>query len=281
MHFNCDTAREHMDAHALGALDREEAHAIDAHLASCSACRALFEEAREAAAAIAMSVPLSSSGPALKARVLASASVLRQNRVQRSRVFWPAAAAAALTLAVGGYTWGALAQRHANDLSGEQATLHASATGQSAELATVQNQLVRISFQNQQLTSATQSQDDIEDIVAEPDLQRITMDGTLMAPGASGRYLWSTSSHSGALVATKLPTLSEGQEYQLWLVYDDRWAPAGTFAVDDSGRGRLVVRPDQGDEAAGDAPRWFCVTIEPTGGSLTHSGPMVLRSTIP
>ena len=281
MHFTCETAREHIDAHALGALDREEAHALDAHLASCAACRALFDEAREAAAAIAMSVPLASSGPALKAKVLASASVLRQERGQRSRMFWPAAAAAALTLAVGGYTWGALAQRRANDLSGEQSALHASATGQSAELATVQNQLVRISFANQQLTTATQSQDDIEDIVAEPDLQRISMDGTLMAPGASGRYLWSTEAHSGALVVTKLPPLAEGQEYQLWLVYDDRWAPAGTFVVDDSGRGRLVVRPDQGDENAGDTPRWFCVTVEPAGGSLTHSGPMVLRSEAP
>ncbi len=281
MPLDCEAARENIDAYALGALDVDDARALEAHLAGCSECRRILDEAREVVASLALTVPLASSGPALKARVLASASVLTDLRRNRSQRWLPAAAAALVVLSVGGLTWGSLAQKRANNLSGNQAALRVSATAQSQELASTRSQLVNLSFETQQLDIAARLRDEIEDIVLQPDLQRILMAGTSMAPSATGRYLWSASFDTGALVASKLPSLAAGKVYEMWLVYGDRWVPGGTFSVDASGRGRLVVRGAEGGAPDSGRPLWFCVTVEPAGGSLERTGEMVLRSPAP
>jgi len=280
MRVGCDEASQQVDAYAVGALDVDDARALEGHLAGCAACAALLIHAQSTAASIALAVPLVSSGPALKARVIASAAVLRDARAPARRRWWPAAAAAAIVIGVAGFAWGSVAQRRANDQSNAAAGLRRAATAQSAEVATVRTQLVQVSAQSQALGAAARAQDDIADLVSQPDLVRIPMTGTAAAPSASARYLWSDASEMGALVASKLPPLPADKQYELWAVYPDRrWAPAGSFSVDDSGRGRLIVRhPD--DPAAPDAaaPLWFCVTVEPAGGALQASGEMVLRS---
>jgi anti-sigma factor RsiW len=50
IHYDCEAVRDDIDAWALGALDAEEARALEAHLASCDECRALADTAVESAA---------------------------------------------------------------------------------------------------------------------------------------------------------------------------------------------------------------------------------------
>jgi hypothetical protein len=67
--------------------------------------------------------------------------------------------------------------------------------------------------------------------------------------------------------------------YRMWTVYPgSTWLAGGDFTVDASGRGRLVVRPNEGAEPAGTEPLWFCVTVEPAGDAQATRGDMVLRS---
>lgn len=59
-----------LTAHALGALDAEDALAADHLIASSKACRVLFEEALETAALLAVAVEEVAPDPALRERIL-------------------------------------------------------------------------------------------------------------------------------------------------------------------------------------------------------------------
>jgi len=253
MQMDCQAARDDIDAYAIGALDAEDALALEAHLDACDDCSALLDRALDTAASLALSAPLVAGGGALRARVLASAAVLSgapPKRVSSPR-WWGAAAAALILLSAGAVGWSGYLQKRVNDLEHDNNRVQASAA----------------------------AQDELVDIALQPDVARWSMNGTGPTPWASGGYLWSPGREVGALVASGLPPLADGQEYQMWIVYKDRWVSGGTFSVDASGHGRLVVRPDEGDTADSSAPLWFCVTVEPAGGSAKHTGAMVLRST--
>jgi anti-sigma-K factor RskA len=62
-----------VSAHALDALEPDEAAAVEAHLAGCESCRAAFAEAIETAAMLAMSAPGAEPPPALRDRILTAA----------------------------------------------------------------------------------------------------------------------------------------------------------------------------------------------------------------
>ena len=57
MRIDCEAAREAVDAYVIGALDRDELPAFEAHLASCADCTQLAADARDTAAALALTVP--------------------------------------------------------------------------------------------------------------------------------------------------------------------------------------------------------------------------------
>jgi len=250
--MDCAAAREDIDAYALGALDAEDARALEAHLRLCDDCAALLDRALDTAGAIALSAPLVAGGGALRARVLASAAVGEgaPRRPRSAPRWWAAAAAALIVLSAGALTWSAYLQRRVDDL--ERA--------------------------NDRVQASAAAQDQLVEIAVQPDAERVAMQGAGPAANASGGYLWSPGREVGALVADGLPPLAEGQAYQMWIVYKDRWVSGGTFTVDASGHGRLVVKADEGSAADASAPLWFCVTVEPSGGGATHTGPMVLRS---
>jgi len=279
MRPDCEAARENIDAYAIGALDADEARALEAHLAGCDDCAALLEEARGGATALALSVPLAAPNSVLKARLMASAGILAARaRPPRLSRWWLAAAAALALASTGTVTWSMLMQRRVEGLEGQNAAISADASAQAQDLAKVRADLARMSNLKTQLASTISLQDALVDVIAQPDAQRTALIGTAAAPSASARYLWSPSAGLGALVTSALPALPEGKVYRMWTVYPGAWVAGGDFTVDASGRGRLVVRPDESSEPAGAAPLWFCVTIETPGGDPVARGEMVLRS---
>jgi anti-sigma factor RsiW len=62
-----------LSAHALGALEPEEAAEAERLIASSDACRAAFEEALETAAALAIATADGEPPPGLRARILDAA----------------------------------------------------------------------------------------------------------------------------------------------------------------------------------------------------------------
>ena len=260
MPIDCETARENIDALALGALDADEAPALEQHLQTCIACARELRAARETAASLALSAPAMPAAAALKARVMASAAVLSTRPRRRpSWNYWAVAAAALAVLAAGGVTWGALMQRHASDLSGQTARAEAQATQSSQQLASL------VSWQRGMLEVSSQA-----------DLRTTPMNGTVLAPSASGQYFWSTTKQEGAFFATGMPPLPAGKAYTFWFIYAGKWENAGTATVTGD-QARLIVHLDENEDGGG-APKGFAVTIEPASGAPTRSGAMVLQS---
>jgi anti-sigma-K factor RskA len=68
-----------VSAHALDALDADEAAAVQAHLDGCESCRAAFDEAIETAALLATSAPGAEPPPALRERILTAARTTPQD----------------------------------------------------------------------------------------------------------------------------------------------------------------------------------------------------------
>ena len=89
---------------------------------------------------------------------------------------------------------------------------------------------------------------------------------------ASGLLVISDEGNFGSLVVDGLVKLGEDQQYQLWLIKDGQRTSGGVFSVYKSGYGVIKI----------DSPlpliqyQSFGVTIEPTGGSPSPTGPKVL-----
>jgi anti-sigma factor RsiW len=103
---SCDRAPSFLGAYVLGALEPDERHDAEQHLASCPACMAELEEFRGVTAQLDR-VPVTEvtaepvrPSPELYDRVAAA--------VHRPRRRWLAAVAAAVVVAVGGGTWVAI-----------------------------------------------------------------------------------------------------------------------------------------------------------------------------
>jgi hypothetical protein len=280
MQPDCQAASDNVDAYAIGALDADEARALEAHLAACNDCAALIDDATEGAAALALGVPLQAAGPALKARVLASAAILSDAARPRPRARWWQAAAAVLAIAAaGGLVWGIATQRRVDDLEQRNVSISAAATEQAGEMAQLRAGMQEMTGAEARLESSVRMQEAMVYVVSQPDVRRTAMTGTDAAPAASARYLWSPSEQLGALVASALPELPEGGVYRLWAVYrGGRWVAEGDFRPEADGSAHLVVHEDEGAGAPDEALVWFCVTMETTGAASDARGKMVLRS---
>jgi len=276
MPITCDTARDNLDAWALGALDDDDAPALESHLASCAECATLADSASGDAHAVALAVPLRAASSSLKARVLASASVLADiGRRQRPSRWWGAAAAALLLVSAGGMSWGAVLQMRVDGLQSTNTRVGAQATAQTNQLATVHTQIQQAGEERVNLISDLEDQSQAIDILAQPDTTQAQLRGTNAAPQATGSYAWSPAAARGLLVAGNLPPPPDGQLYELWLVYERAWVSGGVLEVDSYGRGMLLVSDiDRADNPG--ALLGFAVTLEPVVRFEDHAGATVM-----
>ncbi len=278
--MNCEEARELLDAHSLGALDRSEARRVEKHLARCADCRRLHQEAVEASALLALAAPLRRASPALLLRLrqqIAPRSVLR--RLPAPRAGWAAAAAVLAVVSVGALTWGAFLQTQVNDLrtdSDRFAALYDELDRRGVSVDLLQRALTEAAYRQDDLQSRLTEQDQVTRVVALGDESDQGLVSTAPASSARGRYVWSEEESLGVLFLSNLPELSEGSTYQLWLLRASEDGPAvsgGTFSSQADGSARLLVRA--GD--LGDALTGMAITVEPIGGSQTPTGEIVLQ----
>jgi anti-sigma-K factor RskA len=228
---------------AAGALDPEEQRAVEAHLATCPACRQELAEYRQVTAALAPAMtterPPAGTWEAISARLTraepAAAPAPEPTRISgwrsRGRVIvlgW-GATAAALAGVLGWGTYEALNTAASNSV--------------------------------QQLASSDEGY--VVPLVS--------------SNGAAGRLYISEDKSQGGLAVSGMPTTPTGQMYQLWFIsHDQQWTPAGTFEVDSQGRGLVKVDlPGSVDNFDGVA-----VCTEPPPGSDSKWGEMVLSGPV-
>jgi anti-sigma factor RsiW len=279
MRMDCEAACEHLDAYALGALDSEDARALEAHLASCGECSRLADATEQDAALLGLAVPLRAAPSVLKARTLASAAILAEPRRFRRSRWWSAAAAALVAVSLAVVGWGAYMQAQVHHLDGQNASIGAHATEASSELAAVRTQLAETASVQEGVGDTLQTQQAVIDVMSQPDVRRTQLVGTQTAPSAGGRYLWSDAEQMGAFVGWSLPALPEGSVYRLWVIYEAQWVRGPAFGIDDQGRGQAIVRRLDASSAQRGELRGFAVTVEPALVPQTErSGAMVLTS---
>lgn len=96
------------------------------------------------------------------------------------------------------------------------------------------------------------------------------------APDHAHAQAWFSVQGSGVLSVANLPILSEGRTYQLWYMTESPTTPVpgGTFSVDDTGQGFMLIPSDVGVISS------IAITEEPIGGSQAPSGPILLASDV-
>ena len=102
----------------------------------------------------------------------------------------------------------------------------------------------------------------------------IKMKGNAKAPEGDGTFVISQDRMQGVLVASDLPLLDEGRQYQLWMVKDRQRLSGGPFSVTSNGYATVRI---YAKELLTNF-RSFEVTVEPTGGSSKPGGYLVMLS---
>jgi anti-sigma-K factor RskA len=236
--------RENIPAYALGALDAEEARALEAHLPTCDSCRAELDDYRLVSDNLLRAVPPARPSPALRKRLQSRLPSARSTqKAGRPRFAWSFS-----RLAVGT----ALLLLFGMNLFS------------FAQLRTLQRQQLSVQrqLQNNQAALAMLSYPGTEALPIE-------------AGEISGTVLLDRDRNSAALVVWNLPELTEGQTYQAWLIEPDGYRiSAGLFRSqpDLPYTTHPVFSSLSMSNFIG-----IGVTVEPAAGSEQPTGPRVFK----
>lgn len=220
--MNHEAAIESIPAYALGALDPEEAAAVEEHLRGCEACRrelASYEPLRGDLGLAVPEVPLSEGA---KERLLERTGAVRTlqsaRRPHRGGSHWGssrrlprmlAAASLLLVLLLAGSLW------QVNQLSSEVA-------------------------------EQEETIDNVEDLMERADVQ--VSDVMVSESDARTRVYEASEGDVGMFVFDNLPPLEEDQVYQLWTDSGDGLQSEGTFlpTFEDRGSYHELLEPPEG-----------------------------------
>jgi anti-sigma-K factor RskA len=249
-------------AYVLDALEPDERHAFESHLASCDICAFEVRSLGRVTSGLAQSVTLVTPRAALRDRVLkavgAGEARTSEPKVQ-GRWAWGAWLAYAACVAVA-----TAAGLYAMNLRGRVENLEARLDVAQMRLAAADRAMVdarRVAFETQSAMA----------VLAAADLVRVDLQGAPAAPQATGRALWSRQSGM-VFAASNLPPLPAGRIYQVWLVAGGPPVSAGLVAPDESGRSVGIFRTPV--DVTG--PVTVAVTIEPQGGVPAPTGAFYL-----
>lgn len=177
----------------------------------------------------------------------------RRHRFQRPLFMFATIAGAAL--AVFAIVSAFLLQQRLIELQTEMQTLQ-------SDTVTLQAQLDDLETRNATLQQRLTEHQEILAVYQQPGAVTLAIgDATGEHPLAVGTLTLEPDNESAVLLASNLEPLDQDSVYQLWLIHGTTPVSAGTFSVDETGSGTLLVSAVQaGFNAVG-------VSIEPEGGS--------------
>lgn len=229
-------------AYALGATDPDESQVIEAHLRSCSLCRALLVEHRNLVDDLLFAMSPMSAPVGITERMqrrLASTKPSRTPRPWwtrlRTGLLVPTLAAAIVLLVGTNVYW----------------------LGRTNEL-------------ERRVATPTSVFDGLSDAPA------VYLQADPSAAKEQGVVYTSTDGAVALVCVYDMPALPADKTYQVWLLKDGSRESGGVFNVTDDGFGLLVVRPQDslgGYDSLG-------ITVEPAGGSPAPTSPHVLRGSL-
>ncbi len=233
--------RENIPAYALGALDAEDAAALETHLETCASCRTELAEYRLVSDSLLITVPSKQPSAALRKRL--QSRLPSAQRAVRPQVNWSLSRMAlgvslALLLVMNLYSI-----LQTRTLQQEQASLN-------RQIRTGQTVLSMLSY---------------------PATERLPINSDSVV----GSLLVDKERDIVAIIVWNMPELSKDQTYQIWLIdpQGDR-VSAGIFNPEaDQPYTTKIVYPKQSlADFTG-----IGVTVEPAGGSPAPTGERIFR----
>ena len=107
-------------------------------------------------------------------------------------------------------------------------------------------------------------------------MRAIALNSSDTAPQSSGIVIISADGGNGVLVVDEFKQLDPTLQYQVWLIKDGEVTPGPAFSVDESGyRGMRIQAPESLRSYS-----TILVTIEPTNGGASPTGPQVLSGSL-
>jgi hypothetical protein len=271
--------QEMLAAHALNALESQDARTLDAHLLSCAECRSQLSAWQDTAAGLAFA--------ALEARPLEPTPQVRGRILQAIRSDAPSGGKTKASTE-DGRSWTSdvvdLDRRRPRTWT-PALTWAAIAAGLvfvilSAPLlvlwkqnAAARDELARLTVEVQEAQEQLARQRDAIEIVSAPGTRMSELAGTSEMPGAHAMLAFDKGGRA-ILMAKGLPPPPEGKAYQLWFIAGGRPMPGKVFTTDPSGAGML------GDQIPAEAlnAAVFAITLEPKNGVSAPTGAIYLKS---
>jgi anti-sigma-K factor RskA len=303
--------KEMLTAHALGALEREEARALEDHLATCPECRAELDQWYETAAALAYSVPQAEPSANLHARILGNARATPQVDEKLKRDDEGIAGSGSATREAASTSEAATTSRSSTPSPAQTASSPASRDvlpfappvkrrwnapavfgALAASLAFValfvalfvlwqrnhrlQAEMASLQERLNQTQGELARQLEKQAPFASPESQAAVLAGTNVAPRARAMLAFDRKTGRAMLIANDLPPAPAGKAYQLWFIADGHVMPGGVFTPD--ARGHAEVRDQMPAEGLKAPSAIFAVTLEPAGGVTAPTGEKYLLS---
>jgi anti-sigma-K factor RskA len=229
-----------LSAVAIGALDSAEAAGVAQHLLECRDCRQELDRLSDVVDLVGFAAPLVEPPSSLRDSVLSSLDATEPvSRIARWR--WVASVAAALIIVL-------LAGNIVLQMRGSNAAAPVVTPTPATTRAAVPLVWYDLTSANSQAGAAR---------------------GVLCAQ-ETGTVAW--------LMVQDLPALPANKTYQAWLSNGDQRMNAGTFTVDEEGRGFLIIRLTSSDTLSHFAT--LGVTEEPKGGSPAPTGDRFLVASL-
>ncbi len=248
------TRDEDFDLLALGALEGEEKQALEAHVASCDDCARKLAEARGRVAMLSLAVPPVAPSAAVKQRLMA-----------RVRGDAEAAAAAAPASAAFGHWWNAILVPAAAALAALTIFLWHENRALDRRLAALH---ASMNQQQQQLDEARE----VADLMTSQSTITVPLAQQSGMPKGSAHVMYNAKMGM-VMYDGEIAPAPAAKTYQLWLV---------PVKGDPISLGVFGGQPDHWmmKVPEGMPPKWFTVTLEPTGGMPHPTGPMVLMGMV-
>lgn len=256
--MTCEEARELIDAHALGALDAEEAARLDQHIAECGECADALAHAREIAGLLPLAAPLHAPPPTLWNRVLDSvtaspagvaldkpgsppsahsthsnAAVRRSHMRIPYRMLTVAAALGGLAIGIAGFMTATSTSNRLDDVEGRNDRL-------AREIAELQPSMAEVA-RLPDIGGEVERMRTALTVLSAPDVQALRMEGYGPASGAVAYYYWSRGNQLGVLLCNNLPSAPAGQQYELWIKRGERVENSGVLYTSANGTALAVV----------------------------------------
>jgi hypothetical protein len=114
-------------------------------------------------------------------------------------------------------------------------------------------------------------QDELASLLRTPNLKAVSLIGSEAAKRAAGFLLYDARTQKVWLYSLNLPECPAGKTYQLWAIHD-KPVSIGTFHTDRGETAHLLVKKTPNFVDA----KTFAVSLEPSGGMLQPTGPIVL-----